>query len=296
MKLERGVSRIRASGPSFRDASHRTYRVFFSVVFISMAVRCAVIPLGRMADLTDLLATDVGPWNVLPPLTSPALAETLRWVAVAACLVAATRIRPAFTATLACLLVVAQAAFLRGFAHVNHTEMGAITVMLALTLSTWADAIDRASAFADPTRGGQAFFTAGLMFALTYSMAALVRVVNGGWDIVMSDSVKFWAMRNAMVDSAVNNAVRDVGWAVVHTPIASLLEIGFLVVTLLELLAPLYLVSRAFRRLFLASMLLFHLVSGVVLGVLFTDSLVILVLFALADLVWLPRDAARTPL
>src|SRR5437868_12839434 len=100
----------RTSGPSFHDASHRTYRLFYSAVFFAMAVRCALCPLGRIAEVADLLVTrPVGPWNVLPQLTSPAAAELLRWVACGACLVAALRVRPAVTATVAAVLVTLQA-------------------------------------------------------------------------------------------------------------------------------------------------------------------------------------------
>lgn len=282
----------RTSGPSFHDASHRTYRLFYSVVFFAMAVRCALCPLGRIAQVADLLVTrPVGPWNVLPLLTSSAAAELLRWVACGACLAAALRVRPAVTATAAAVLVTLQAAFLRGMGHVNHTEMGAITVLLALTLATWTDAIDGESAFISDRRAGHAFFTAGLMFSLTYVMAFMVRVVNGGPSMFTSHSIKYWAMRNAMIDSAVNNTVRGVSWELVHDGVTAwLLEVGFPMVSIFEALAPLFLVHRGFRRLFLATMLAFHLLSALVLGVIFTDSIVILVFYAIADALWLPRD------
>jgi predicted DCC family thiol-disulfide oxidoreductase YuxK len=226
----------------------------------------------------------------------------LYFAAGIAAVAAALGIAPRVSMPLATGLFIVTQAIPRALqGHVNHAQIPVMFASLLLTLGPSADALclwpRRAHAATRPTQAYQATLVIILgIVCLGYTFIAAYRLAYGGWALFTSDTLLHWfAQRNLGAPDP--NAT--LGMVIVRSPLLSQLSIwSFPAITMLELLAPLTLISRRFRLFFIPSMLLVHVGIYFAMHISFSQLACLYVLF-IDSAYWSPRkpavDAHGTP-
>ncbi len=253
------------------------------------------VALDPLAYLALLPATSFEPAGLaafVPDTLRAALLSTtgillLKIVSLLAIGLAASGIwrRPA--AITACLLLTVQQGMVRGFGHINHAE---ITLLMSAYIVTWFDCVDFTAGIAKPdvkasarTKSGGRHTAAApltaivLMLCVTYMFTGMHRVMNGGWHVFAGNHLENW-----MTFAQHSPRGYDLGlgaWLLSFDLFRWSMIIGFPLVTLFEILAPLCLVSRRFRVVFVAVMLPFHLLVLATMGIVFWQSLALYIFF-----------------
>lgn len=162
----------------------------------------------------------------------------------------------------------------RGFGHMNHAEIPLLLATVVLVLGVFTKERDVGILF-------------GCLFValLGYTLIAAFRLTHGSLPLLFSDGLAYYAQLSTLRDSQFDFRY---GLVMGDWPLASLLlPFGFVVVTFLELTAPLSLVNLRYRLIFPTLMILFH--AGVLLtmNILFWQNMVLIVLLYL-----LPRGSS----
>lgn len=125
-----------------------------------------------------------------------------------------------------------------------------------------------------------------LVVCTSYTFIAAHRLAYGGWDLFSSESMSQWLI---VWNLGEPNPESTLGMLVVRTPwLAAMAKWSFPVFTTVELLAPLCLISRRFRYVFLPTMLAMHSGIYVLLNVSFSQLACLYVLF-IDSTRWSPR-------
>jgi hypothetical protein len=257
--------------------------LIFSVWFLRVAFK----PLYQLNLIPESLYQPVGVLGLLPRSVEALLHTTGFLYALQAAtllsfalVIAGVALR--YTMVAASILMTLFASLWRGFAgHIDHESIIILFAGYLLTLFAWADW--RADAKGEreppggPTRAGIPLTSIVAILCFVYTMVGLFRTVRGTPAVYLSDSLNFWALRNAYetIDPAA-------GWGrfVLAYPIMGhLLKAGYPVITLFELTAMLALFSKWYRYAFLVVMIPFHVLSLFVLDVFFWENMVLYVLF-----------------
>lgn len=182
-------------------------------------------------------------------------------------------------APLWCGVVTFQQGLVRGFGYVNHGELALLYAAWVLACFPAADAfaLRRSPArcaapvmYAAPMR-----IVAGVL-AVLYAFIGIRRLVAGAPEIFVDGSILRWAALRALQ----GGVGAGHGLEVVASPwAATLLVVGFPVVTLLEALTPFCLASARFRWVWLGVMVPFHLATRAVLQIFFRYNLLLLPVF-----------------
>lgn len=195
------------------------------------------------------------------------------------------------TALLACLGLTVELGILRGFAaHIDHKDLALLYAAYWLAVLPFADrwAAARGETVPKPyTLSGIPIVAILASLCVTYMMVGVYRVTHGQLEVFTSGSMPYWAIRNTLQVSH-----PDWGWGryLLEQPwLGAVLNAGFPVVTLFEVLAPLCLVSGRFRLAFALVMVPFHLFSWIFMEVFFWKSLALYVLLIDWQRVRLPR-------
>jgi hypothetical protein len=247
-------------------------------VFGLWFVMVARDPLARLAALPESYYVPVGPLRLLPDALEAGLLSVtgLTALKIALLVLIGLSLLPRlfrYAALPAALLLIVYQALIRGFGHVNHAEI--IPLLAALTLAVFAVLPER--------RGGAGYnphavplIAVALVAAICYGMVGFFRLFQGV-DIFTGDTIL-----NFLVSRSLRTSYHDfnLGGLVATWPLAALvLKAGFPVVTLVEALAPLVLVSRLFRWVFFAVMVPFHLLTILLMEVSFVENLLLYVFF-----------------
>jgi hypothetical protein len=167
----------------------------------------------------------------------------------------------------------------RSMGYVNHSELPLLYAVYILAASA---VIDRAGNRRSPA-GAPApaisdvpLLAIAMVLCFTYTATGVSRLLLGAPTVFHPDTPTAWI---AGYSYETTYHGWSVGRGVLDLPIASraLLSIGLIVVTVTELLAPCCLVSRGFRRFFLAVMIPFHLFTYVTMNILFWENLALYV-------------------
>jgi hypothetical protein len=260
-----------------RDASTLTLARAELVVAALWFLKTAWTPWGDVGELPFDLFQPVGFHRWLPSAWWPALLdggvlEALRFLALAALL--ATRWRPAraWGFLLAGVVIAHHQAIIHGFGFVNHQEL----------VSLYALFVFGGFALAAPNpRPGQAGVPIVIVLAIlcfTYVLAGVYRIVVHPEIIRDPGSMMGWILLNSARPLFYGwNIGLDLPWS---PALAWATHAGFLLVNVLELLAPLALVWRPFRWLFLAVMVVpFHVGCLLLMNIFFWENGVLLLLF-----------------
>jgi predicted DCC family thiol-disulfide oxidoreductase YuxK len=116
-----------------------------------------------------------------------------------------------------------------------------------------------------------------LVVTSTYSVLGIRRIVEGGWMIYFDNSI---------LDSTAVRAFEPAYfafqfglWPLYSPALATLFKLGFAVVTVFEALAPLAVISRKFRRIWVCVILTFHITALVSMNIWFWENTLLLLLF-----------------
>lgn len=258
-------------------------QIYISSLWLAKAL---TDPLSRLAVLPHSYYESVGVLQLLP-------ASIESWLLSADGL---TRLRLALIVTSAlCLwprafrwvspvcfgLVLVYQSLIRGFGHANHAEILLILALGVLATFAWTP----------PRRNSEGYSPYGipvlavaLTFTICYSLIGLLRLYNGVAQFT-GDSIV-----NYVVSRSLRTSYYDfnLGMIAASSPaFVWLLRLGFPLVSVVEALSPLVLVSRSFRVVFFLVMIPFHLMTLTLMEVSFLENLLLYVV--LVDFSrWLP--------
>jgi hypothetical protein len=259
------------------QAGPRLLRLARLGVFALWIVKLLLDPLWRLAELPSAMLRPVGVLNLLPAgalhaLFAPGALTALLVVTLIVLAVALTDLAFPLVATFAAVLLTVYSSVIRSFGPAVHTDIVLLLAVYALAGFAWADvAAPRA-----PARCSYPVITIISLLYLAYALVGLNRVVTGGIDVFTGDTMEKWAVDASLRGYYFNT---NIGWHVPQWPLAALfLKLGLPGVTVLEIVAPLGLVSSHFRWLFIPVMLSFHLLSLVFMNIFFFDDMLLYLL------------------
>lgn len=269
------------------DATPGALRLVRILVFATWFIRVAFKPLYKVSYIPDSLYDPVGllalvPHALQPLLRNAAFLHGLKAAALLSFVLVIAGLWLRWSMLAACILMTLFASIWRGFAgHIDHESILILFAGYLLTLFEFADR--RAEARGEhvapggPTRAGIPLTTILAVLLWVYMTVAVFRLVHGAPGVFTTNSLTFWALRNAYETA---QPVIGMGKLVVQYPILGrMLDAGFPVITLIELTSLLALVSKEYRWIFLAVMVPFHILSLFVLDVFFWENMVLYVLF-----------------
>lgn len=248
-----------------------------------------------------------GPWLVVPRAIYPFFFDGpglnwLKWttfVSVFVVLVGVTTRTWSRVVMLLALLMFTS--FLRGFGHPDHSHVQAYLVTLVLAFSpawdrwSWSSKKSkhaRNSAAISATRYSSPFLAMALVFSMPYFLTGVYRLAKEGIWIYLGPSMLHYLARDSLVLDDF-----DFGWGLWlsrQTALLPLLNISFLLVSLAELGAPWAPLKRSYCLAFLAIILPFHLLSPLLMHILFLPNIIVLVGLYLLPLLWqITRPIAR---
>lgn len=247
-------------------------------------------PASDLARIPLAYYQPVGVLRALPPrFWEAALSEPLLqiwWGALAVLLLLSAAGVPFYrgVALATCVLLTFYQGVIFGFTSVTHGPIAALYIAWILALFPSADAWSlrrKPKPWSSDRVYQAAMLTATVVFLATYMMTGVRRVVDGGIDIFLDDSILRFLARNSV---SPDHLSQGLGLRVLEYPGAgTILEVGFVLVTVFEILSLLCLSSTWFRRAWLAVMLPFHVLSWPLLQLLFAHNL-LLICVLLVDL------------
>ncbi len=252
-------------------------------VFGFWGLQLAFDPVDALAALPLSLYEPVGflrivPASVVARLLMPLAMYDFKAVILVSCAAVIFAIRPRVFAVLACVGLTVYEGLLRGFGgHVSHSDLVMLYAAYFLALFPLANALLAPKERVRVNLSGVPVVAILAALCFTYSLTGLYRLMHGGMETFTSGSLIFWALRNSYqyIDPLW-------GWGrrLINEPVwAAWLTMGFPIVTMFEVLAPLCLVSSRFRWLFLVVMVPFHLLACVVMEIFFWEHLLFYTLF-----------------
>lgn len=187
-------------------------------------------------------------------------------------------------ALVTCVLLTFYQGVIFGFTSVTHGPIAALYIAWILAVFPSADAFSlRRSPKRAPSNHvyQAAILTATVLLLATYMFVGVRRVVEGGTDIFLDGSILRFLARNSVGPDHLQGSL---GLRVLEYPgLSMVFEVGFVIVTLFEILSLLCLSSKWFRRSWLAVMLPFHVLSWPLLQLLFMHN-ILLICVLLIDL------------
>ncbi len=193
----------------------------------------------------------------------------------------------------ACALLTVIHGLVESFGWISHGPLVLLFAAYLMAAFPAADAWSIGSRNGDNSKPAvyqAAMIAVVLVMSLSYVFVGARRLTVGGLEIFTGDTILHLVILRAAELQA--GGLPAYGFAVLDYPwLAAALKIGFPLVTVLELLAPLCIFHQRFRWLWLAAMLPFHLSVGLLMGIWFTENMLLMPMF-LID--W-PKLTARWP-
>lgn len=262
-------------------------------VFLIWLAKIMAAPLWFLAELPPSMLETHGPFAVVPEtawvwLLTPTALTGLKALLIVTVAWAAVGVRPYRpVALVAVALLTLYQGLACGFTFVNHQELGLLLVALVLALFPSADGFSptpRRSV--SPATYGAALVTMTLLLLLPYAAIAAYRLSREAPALFLNDSMAYWLASL----SGVNPDGPSLGlWVLDRPALAFLMKLGFPVITLFELTAPLVLIAPRFRVLWLAVIGPFHVLSWLLMNVLFWENLLLMTVLLTNVTRWLPR-------
>lgn len=183
---------------------------------------------------------------------------------------------------------------------VNHAQVPVMLAALVLSLGPSADALvfwPRRRPPPPDSRYQSTLIYIVAALCIGYAYIAAHRLAYGGLQLFSDESLLQWFMQRSLSEA---NPEQALGTRLIRTPwLAAASQIAFPVITALELSAPLCLLSRGYRRVFVPAMLLVHAVIYVLMHISFSQLVALYVVF-IDSAAWSPRratlDAQGTPM
>lgn len=269
------------------DAPPSALRLVRIVVFSVWFLRVAFKPLHDLVFVPPSLYQAVGVLQLLPPpveilLHNSTFLYVLKAVTLLSIALVIAGVALRFTMVAACLCATLFASLWRGFAgHIDHESVLILYAGYLMTIFLFADR--RVAAKGErwspegPTPAGVQLLSILAVLCFVYTMVGVFRTVRGTPGVYTSDSLMFWALRNAYETV---DPTGHFGKYVIDYPIlGQMLRAGYPIITLFELTAFCALFSRWYRYAFLVVMVPFHILSLFVLDVFFWENMTLYILF-----------------
>jgi len=197
-----------------------------------------------------------------------------------------------------CIMLTFYQGLVRGFGFINHGELPILYAAYVLAVFPSADALSlrRGRINAAPQTLYKApMIAVALLLCLAYTFVGAQRLLKGGLEIFVNGTIVHMVTLRSFAPGPSGS-----GWGhlVLEYPwLALMLQVGFPLVTVFELLSPLCLFYRPFRCAWLPVMLSFHVATGLFMQIWFTANFLLIFVF-LTDIdhlftVWLPQRRRR---
>ncbi|HVM95345.1 MAG TPA: hypothetical protein VMT89_03095 [Candidatus Acidoferrales bacterium] len=244
---------------------------------------------GRLGVLR-LIPRDVAGWLLDPRLLAAGKIILVALISAAALGVAFYRV---FAVSAAVLLTIYEG-IPRGLAQQTHVDLPLLWMVYLLAVSPAADAF----AWRTPRSTQQpqqlyasAMIMMALVFLSTYCLTACHRLVQASPEIFFTSSIRQFVASDILRPT--HNPFLLGEW-LLESPFAlSLFQVGFVVVTLFELLSPLCLICRPLRYTWIVAMISFHAGAYVFMNVLFMSNALLIPVLLLESEPWLRRVSSR---
>jgi len=198
--------------------------------------------------------------------------------------------RPIALAT--CALLTIQEQILAGFTYIDPARI--LPLYAAYALAAFRCSADGMSV-ASPAAGGRGarygtpLLVVAVAFSFCYAFVGARRLAGTGGAVFFTDSLSHWMV---VWSRQLPGPGLGVGDAVAQRPwLGAFANVAFAAVTLCEVLSPLCLVSRRFRRLWLAVIALFQLMASATMHIFFWQNFLLMFVF-MTDINRLTRRVA----
>jgi hypothetical protein len=244
-------------------------------------------PLTDLAELPLWIHSPVGPMRALPGavwpilLAAPVLAA-IRYLLLVGLALLVLGVRGFHVIAVAtCALLTLFLGLPRAFLIIaTHRELALLFAAYVLACFPCADAYALRRRLRAPRPGSlyrAAMVTVTLVLLLTYAMPAARRLAAGGLTIFLDGSIVHYTAVRASEPGAFTP---ELGLRVVQDPwLRAGMQVGFPLVTVFELLSPLCLFHRAFRRVWIVVIGSFHIMSWLTMGIFFWANMLMIVFF-----------------
>lgn len=289
-------------GSLYQDLTAKHLALFRIILLSFWLLEIGRSSLPRLGELDPGWYVPHGPWLLVPQAVYPLLFGGpgliwLKWgtfVSVFVALVGVSgQLWPRAIMLLSLLMF---SSFLRGFGHPDHSHVQAYLVTIVLAFSPAWDRLSWAAR--KPQRAGDgartsttsyssAFFAMALAFSMPYFATGIYRLAKEGIWIYFGPSMLHYLARDSLVLDDF-----DFGWGLWlsrQTALLPVINFSFLLVSLAELGAPWAPLRKSYCLAFLAIMLPFHLLSPLLMHILFLPNIVALVGLYLLPLFWQGR-------
>ena len=255
------------------------YRFVRGVVFGSWAVILLLDPVERLAELPVAAFELPGILSLVPrdwiaAAWTPAAFAALRLAGAALCLAATVR-KFWGLAPVACAALYCYQTSVRGFGYVNHSETQLLLAAFVLTAFGIADRLAPAHRELARLRAIP-FACMAALISFTYFGSGLNRLVSSGPAGILDGSLAVYMVETSGWDSLYQFEFAST--AAFAIPIV-LINAGFLAVTVVEVCAPIGLLSRRARNWILPALVCFHCSTFILMKIIFLEQLLLLALF-----------------
>jgi hypothetical protein len=246
-------------------------------------------PFDLIGQLPYELFTARGALNLLPEafyttlVASPTLLLAWKVAMLAGCaaLVLGVRPFPVIAVPVTAMLLLFDGVVKGYAAWVNHGQMGILFAAVVLCFFPAADALSvhgrrRSGAAAPAVYAGGVLVVAAFLSA-AYAFIGTHRVVVGGAQIFTGDAIVTYLAVQSLNYSARGYEYGLLGIA--YPLVGALFRIGFAVTTLFEILSPLVLISRWFRRVWLVVVVPFHVTTLFTMNIFFWENILLIAVF-----------------
>jgi hypothetical protein len=246
--------------------------------------------------LARLGALRLVPRSVAPWLLDPHVLAVSKGLLVALLCLALLGVRPyRLYAVAAATLLTFYTGIVRGLVQPTHVDMALLLVTFVLAVSPAADTWAWRTA-GTPERPAPVYAAAMIMmtlvFLLTYCLVACRRLALSSPEIFLTLTMRSYVASDILRPTSNPFLLGEV---LLTSPAALwLLQAGFVLVTLFELLSPWCLIHRAFRRAWIGMMIAFHAASYLFMNVLFVSNGLLLPVL-LVDHRWTARSGSTEP-
>ena len=196
-------------------------------------------------------------------------------------------------AVFTCILLTFYQGLIRGFGFINHGELAMLYAAYVLAAFPSAHALSLRPGHIDrvhPVMFQAPMMAAGLLLAFTYTFVGARRLAEGGLEIFGNGTIIHMIALRSFEPGPSGTGY---GYLVLQHPwLALMLQVGFPIVTIFELLSPLCLFYRRFRWAWILVIGAFHVATGLFMQIWFTANFVLILVF-LTDIdrwlaAWLP--------
>jgi hypothetical protein len=259
------------------------------------------ILIDPIEDLSFLPVTIFEPISFFKLLSNEVLSKildynflfTFRWATIIFILLAMAGVYSNVTAKISCLLIFFHLALVKSFSHLQHAEMPPLYVAMVLAVFRSDDAFallpSKRKKPASPGEYSVAILFIMIIISFTYFEVGVYRLLKSAPGIFLDDSMKLWAVFYSLKD-------QDYNWGfgklfLQYPAISTFLKIGFPFVTILEILAPVSLISRKFKYFFVLFMFLFHVTVFITMKINFGALSILYIIFLDIDRWFQPKMA-----